>query len=222
MLSFLFKGKKYSYPTSPSEITLSNRIEFHHQYGEAIDKDILSLESLDIDERKYTEPILTLEIACKSFSFFTGIPLAIINNEMDIAQVMNIYNSSLQAMLTSSNEETATEFSWNGETWYIAQPALTPQSAMTFNEFLVAKETVRQLESLGRSRWESLLYLCCIYLRKEGEIFNEELVSENGERMLLMKNLPLDIALSVGFFLSSTMNMFLKTSVFSMPEKAKA
>jgi hypothetical protein len=93
---------------------------------------------------------------------------------------------------------------------------------MSLNEFLHAKEIVRQLVSVGSGNWEPLPYLCAIYLRKKGEPFTEELVTEGSERIELMKTLPLDIALSVGFFLTDTMSLYLKTSQSSnQAEEAK-
>jgi len=58
----------------------------------------------------------------------------------------------------------------------------------------------------GKSKVEILQYLCAIYLRKAGEEYKEEFLYENSERLNLMLTLPMDIAIHVGFFLSSYQN----------------
>jgi len=53
------------------------------------------------------------------------------------------------------------------------------------------------------------LNLSAIYLRKKGEEYDESFLYEGSDRLELMKQLPMDIALAVGFFLSSSMNLYI-------------
>jgi len=75
---------------------------------------------------------------------------------------------------------------------------------------------------LGSGKWESMLRLCAIYLRKKGEEYKEEFLYEDSERLLLMQQLPMNIAMQVGFFLTGTMNFYLNTSKFSGNPELKA
>jgi hypothetical protein len=207
-----YNGQQYSYPATLSEITLKQRIELHTQHGHAFDEGVKG--TLDIEnetDRTIRQTELRLLFACQCFSFFTGIDLETIKETFELSQIMHVYNASLAMVLSEENElKELRTFTFNEEQWVLAPPQVTPQSRFTFNEFVTSKEIVRQLEQLGKGKWHSLLYLCCIYLRKEGEEFQEEWLEEGSERMMLMLNVPMDIALSVGFFLTNTMNQYLK------------
>lgn len=209
---FKYKGTEYRYPAALEDITLQQRIDFHRRYGIPFDKAVTEAQALEDEAARTLELTdLQLSIACQAFAFFTGIPEEEVKENFSLEQVMNVYNVSLAMLLYSEKElEIREEFEFNNEKWVLAPPSLTPTSEMTFNEFLSGKEIVRQLEALGNGRFESLLYLCCIYLRRPDEAFTEELVEARGDRMELFKNLPLDIALSVGFFLSDSMLTFSK------------
>lgn len=207
-MTFNYKGKEYKYPNTLTDITLGQRIQFDELYGHALKK-----QDDGIDEVAQT-----MLFAVQSFSFFTGIPLDEVKENIDLGQVMNVYNVSLTMLLGEESEiQLRDVYEFNGEEWHIASPSLTPDSKMTFNEFVTSKEIVRQMEQLGKGRWHSLPYLCAIYLRKKDEPFDE---SKLPERLELMKNLPLDIALAVGFFLTDSMNIFLKSLLSSKNQTA--
>jgi hypothetical protein len=211
-MNFEYNGQQYSYPATLSEITLKQRIELHAKYGHALDEAVK--KSLEIEseiERAIQQTEIRILFACQCFSFFTGIDLETIKETFELSQIMNVYNASLALVLSEESElKELREFTFNKEQWILAPPQVTPQSRFTFNEFVTSKEIVRQLEQLGKGKWHSLLYLCCIYLRKEGEEFQEAWLEEGSERMMLMLNVPMDVALSVGFFLTNTMNLYLK------------
>jgi hypothetical protein len=199
---FNFKGNDYSYPATLAEITLQQRIDLHVKYGIAYENSIKELlEIEDENKRIIDEAELKILFACQCFSFFTGIPHNEIIEGSLLPQVMEIYNTTLskivegEGMIQGNNP-----YQFNGETWNIPSPQLQPNSKIIFNEFITSKEIVRQLEQAGKGKWLSLLYLSCIYFRKIDEPFSEGLLAEDGERMKLMQNLPLDKAIAVGYF----------------------
>ncbi len=224
MLQFTYRDKTFQYPVTTAEVTLGQRVAFYEQYGKELDEAataLLSGENEEVNNADETEHVL--DAACKTFSFFTEIPLQEVRQNIDVAQVYNIYNTCLHSIMADAEGDKETLlWEWEGDTWNIAPPVLSPMSDMTFNEFLTAKEITRQLQQMGGGRWEGLPYLCAIYLRKEGEEFNEIFVQPDSERLKIMQTLPLNIALAVGFFLSSTMSSYLNTSASFNPPNQKA
>ena len=67
------------------------------------------------------------------------------------------------------------------------------------------------MHELGAGNWDVIPYLASIYLRKDGEKFEESWLSEGSERLELMNDLPMDIAVAVAFFLQNSMSLYLKT-----------
>jgi hypothetical protein len=80
---------------------------------------------------------------------------------------------------------------------------------------------VKALNELGKGIWESMPTLAAIFLQKEGETFSEELISGDSERIKLMYELPMDIALSVAFFLQSSMSLYTNNLASSILEEQK-
>jgi hypothetical protein len=222
-MQFIHNNIEYTYPVSLAEITLEQRLKVYSLYGHNFQENIKLINDIEDEHAKSIE-LAQLQIlySCECFSFFTGIPLEVVQEELDLHQVMDIYNNSLAVALAEEGSiEIKSVYEFAGAKWVVASPQLQPNSKITFNEFLTSKEIVRQLEQLRKGKWQSLLYLCCIYFRKEGEAFDESFAESDGERMKLLLKLPMDVALSVGFFLSSSMNLFLNTLVYSKEVRAK-
>ena len=212
-MKFNFEGKAYQYPASIDDITLQQRIEFDIEYGKDLES---ARQQIFKEENEFTKSDLDLEhqmdTAYKSFSFFTGIPLDTCQSKLPFKQVMTVYKTSLHLLIEQElTNELEHEHLWNNEEWEIASPEVSPMSDITFNEFLVSKETVRQMNLLSLGNWSALLPLCCVFFRKKNEKYDDGFIIEGGERYELMKKLPLSKALQVGFFLSSSMSMYLST-----------
>lgn len=219
-MDFRFKGTDHHYPATLGEITLGQRIKFHEQYGITLDKQAEEIKAMpEGADRDIEEDMWGFEAAVQTFSFFTGIDLEVVKREISLQQVSNVYNASLALLMEQESEIVLQAFyEWKGKKWTIAPPELSPASEMVFNEFLAAKESLRQLQSLGKGMWESLPYLCAVYLRPDGEAFDETIFDERRE---MMHELPLDIALAVGFFLESTLTIYNETSQSSKREEGE-
>lgn len=216
-MKFNFQNKEYNFPASLSDISLGQRIEFNNLYGKEMMEKQNTIDSTD--EVALVEN--HLEMACKSFSFFSGIALDEVF-KIPMNQVLNVFENCLKSLLEQQEEmELAVELFWNDAIWVLVQPELNYQSEMTFNEFLTSKQIVKSMVDMGNGQWEVLPYLCAIFLKKENEAFDESWLAQGNERIELMKSLPLDIALQVGFFLRSSMNLFLKTSPFLEVEETE-
>jgi len=214
-----YKEREYTFPDTLADITIGQRIEFYDLYGKALDDKAIKIGKIQYQFQKDSElSSWHLENAVCQFAFYTGLPLAELQRSADAISILKIYQEVIYPLLVQEREiEIRTEYEFAGEKWIIAPPELLPTSTMTFNEFLHGKEVVRQMNQVGNGKWHSLPYLCAIYLRKEGEPFQESLVADGSERMQLMYSLPLDIAIGVGFFLTGTLNICLSTSLFFSP-----
>lgn len=226
MITVTINNKQYHIRTSLMEITLQQRLDWDIQYGGYFKKqleDILKIEdelAKEIDYYAYT-----IELAVKTISFFNDIPLDVVEN-CDLNQVLALYHTSIYLMSEDTdfhNKEIAdvTHVQWNGQDWEIQPPFLNNTSEMTAGEFIQAKQIISNVYEIGQQKWQALLPLCCIYLRKKGESYSDALISEEGERMKLMRELPLQHALSVAFFLSDSMNLFMNTFRFSESQEAE-
>lgn len=218
------EGQQYKIPASLLEVTLSDRIEYDREHGKELREKLSKILSQpegvdrDLDLAEYQ-----CDVACRTLSFFGKIPIDIVR-QVKLEEVLIIYHEIMQAYSAEANfaDEAAPlnlELEWNEEVWCIAPPELKNASSTTFGEFLDAKQAVKNLFELANDRWESLLMLCCIYLRKAGEQYSEELSEEKGTRYQLMQTLPLAHALNVGFFLSASMSSYISTfHSFTRPE----
>lgn len=215
-MKITIEGVDYDLPTSLSDITLAQRVLYDQTYGKDLrDKLAKIIEMKDSMDRELEMGEYQCDLACKSISFFGNVPLHIIQNTA-LHDVLIIHGECLKAIAQEqsfSDEEFMIdhEIEWNGEVWIINPPELKHTSSTTFGEFLDSKQWVKNLFDLGNERWEALVMLCCIYLRKKGEVYNEILSEENGDRYKIMQTLPLNHALNVGFFLSGSMHTYMKT-----------
>lgn len=209
-------GKSYNLPASLEGIPLKQVQGFHLLYG----KDIEEYQAKSDDELDSFE--IMMDLACKSVSFFSGIPL----EEMyrtDLSQVMGIYQQVLEPLFNPQEERAIQErYFFKDSLWAIASPELTFKNTMTFNELILGKEITKDLKNFAAGKFDALQRLAVIYFRKvdaDGNMepvdeswLNEEL--EQSERLQLMAELPMDIALDVAFFLQSSMSLFLQSSQF--------
>lgn len=202
-------SKEVIFPSSLSEITLGQRIDFHNQHGKLLDQMLDSIMKMDDEIFKEVELAMWhTERMYRTFAFFAGVTVEAIKESEFIDQVARIYHSCLSVLMDEEKEiQLQREFVWKDQQWELAPPELKQGDRMKFGEFVDAKQIIQDMVQLGRGKWEYLIRLCAIYLRKKGEPYSEEFVYEDSERLKLMKELPMDIALQVGFFLNSCQNI---------------
>lgn len=220
-MDFYHDNKKYFIPESLSQITLKQRQDFELLFGKELNKDFDDV--LNPDNKDEVEEIRILEyridLACKSVSFFSGIPLDKIRNTR-LDKVMSIYEACLHPIFFKSDEvELEEKYFFDNELWVIQAPELNYDSGITFNEVILGKQIVNEIKNFSAGYWDALQRLAAIYFRKidaEGNVekFDEKWMTEGSDRLKLMETLPMDIALHVAFFLTSSMNSFLKLSPY--------
>lgn len=215
-MTITIDGTDYRLPATLMDVTLADRIEYDVQYGKELKERLAKISDMkdgidkDMDFTEYQ-----LDVACKTLSFFGKIPLDIVRNT-SVQDVLIVYESVMKYMSEDTNFAELEfalnhSFEWNEATWVIAPPELKQGSTTTFGEFLDAKQAVKNLWELGQDKWGAMLTLACVYFRKQGEAYHESLSYEGSDRYDLMKTLPLEYALHIGFFLNASISGYMRT-----------
>lgn len=210
-MRIILNGEEKNLPSSLSEMTLGQKISFMSMHGDLLNEMLESIQKMEDGPAKEMD-IMTwhFEKMFRTFSFFTGVSVQVLKDCEFVDTIATMYNASLQAFVEDEIQlEPKEEYFFNDEMWVIAPPELKQDSRMTFGEIVDSKQIMSDYAKLGRGKWEAMLPLCAIYLRKKDEKYEEHFAMEGSERMKLMKDLPLDIAMQVGFFLSSSANIYL-------------
>lgn len=207
------------FPSSLAEFTLGQRIDYHNQCGNELDAMAESILKMEDGLEKDLELMqFQFEKMIRTVAFFMNTTPDALKESTYLDDIANIYHANMATLFDEEQDLTIESlFVFKGEQWELHPPHLKHGSKMTFGEFIDAKQMVQNLNHLGASKWEHMLRLCAIYLRKKGEPYREEFLYEGSERIELMKELPLTIALSVGFFLTSSLNICLNTLPSSSP-----
>lgn len=210
-------------PSSLSEITLKQRIDFQNEHGPALLELIESVNKIENElDRELAIAEFQMEKMYRTFSFFTGVTVNAIKQSQFVDQVANIFFACFNQFLEEDeNIEPETEFAWNKELWVISAPELVHGSKMTFGEFIDSKQMVQNMIKLGKNKWECMIPLAAIFLRKQDEPYREEFLYEGSDRLKLMESLPMHIAVQVAFFLNSSLNMYMKTFQSSFQTEQK-
>lgn len=211
-------------PSSLSEITLGQRIEYHDKHGRTLDKMLDSIVAMEEGIEKELEMVeFQFEKMCRTFAFFANVTVEAVKESKYLDDIAKIYYSSLAVLIEDEkNLPLQRTFAWNDEVWEIPEPVLKHGDKMKFGEFVESKQIVKDLSDLGAGNWEIMLRLCVIYLRKKGEAYQEEFLYDDSDRLRLMRTLPMDMAMQVGFFLMSLVNFYLNTLTYSVSPEPKA
>lgn len=207
-------------PSTLSELTLGQRIDFQNLYGQELSEMAQSISEMpDGMEKELEEMQFRLESALRSLSFFAGsgfqeeeFGVESLRNSQNIDELLNIYFACSSLLLADEESMVPqTTFVWNDEVWCLHPYELKHGDKMTTGEFVDAKQMLLNMEQLGKGKWEVLLPLCAVYLHKEGEVYQESFLYEGSDRLQLMRDLPMDIALQVGFFLACSLSIYTNT-----------
>jgi hypothetical protein len=215
-VNITINGELFVLPASLTEITLQQRIEFHKEHGSTLDEMTASIIQMPEGIEKEIEFIeLGFERLFRSMSFFTGIDINVLKESEFIDDIAAIYYASVAVIFDDEKTiDFKREFIWKDETWQLAAPELKNGTKLSFGEFIDSKQILKDMHEIGAGKWESMLPLCAIYLRKSGEAYDESFVYDGSERMELMKELPLNICMHVAFFLSSFLNISINTLTY--------
>jgi hypothetical protein len=170
----IINDKEVVFPSSLSDVTLGQRIDFYNEHGRLLDEMIDSIAKIeDTTDQEIELAEFAFEKMFRIFSFFAGTTVEAVKESEFIDQVAEIYYKSLAPLFEPQTETQLREsFTWNGETWVISKPELIQGSKMSFGEFIDAKQAIQDMEERGA--YEKLLKLCVTLKPNEKRINHDE------------------------------------------------
>lgn len=218
-MQYTLNNKLYSFPATLEEITVGQKIVFQEEHGRLLEERARTIAAItDTFEKEIEQTHLDVETAVRTFAFYAGIPFDQVASTIDMNGILHIYNTCReQLIIEEQSMELQPSYQWKGETWFPAVPDSKPSENFSINDYAACSNILRSIYSFGLGKWETLPYLCAVYLRKENEPFTPELVADGSERLALMRELPLSIALAIG----SMLNGFLVISNNIVNQKAE-
>lgn len=218
----------FEVPFDLTQITLGQYLSYNSEYGKDLEKRLKEILDTKYDPKEYStedadlkrtllmEEHLDIEALCW-YSFWTKHDLQEVKDHPFITPLLEQYRM-LRFLMKDDKEimhEFPAQFTWKGEEWAISDFKVNPSNDMSFNEIITSKEVMRQVHATSGNRWDGLIYLCAVYCRKKGEAFSDHLIKEGSKRLEELKELPLNYALSVDFFLSGCANTSLMDLAYS-------
>jgi hypothetical protein len=192
--------QQVNFPTSLADITLGQRIDFYLEHGKLLEEmrtDIMKIE--DETDREIEMASFLMEKIYRTFAFFSGCPLEAVKESDFHDDVIAITMASMHTIFENQDLDPKSSFHWKGEEWTLENPELKQDSKLSFGEFIDSRQMIQDMTDENCGKIETLLPLCAIYLRKKGEAYQESFLYENSERLQLMRELPMDVALNVFF-----------------------
>lgn len=216
-MQVIINDRTITFPTTLAEFTLGQRIDFQEQYGNELDAMAKSIVKMPEGFDKDLEIAqFMIEKCFRTFGFFAGVDPEVLKESDFVDDIAGIYYANMQTLMEDeASVELNLSYEWKGELWEIHPPELKHGSKMTFGEFVDSKQLVKDLHELGKNKWEHLLPLTAIYFRRKDEAYDESFLYEDSDRLKLMRDLPMDIALAVGFFLNSSLHFSLNHLMYS-------
>lgn len=226
-MQFVVNNIAHEIPLNLPDITLGRFVDYYDKHGRELDKKLGEIinrkpikesqeeddkEDFNFSRQKAIDDHLDNE-AIAWISFWTEAGYDDIKDTPKIIPLLNQYRT-LRAALNETEQEKIfpLEIMWHGDEWGIQDYTVNASSAMDFNEIITSKEIIRQIHAVGKGRWDALPYLCAVFFRKKDEVFSDALIIEEGERMKLMNELPMQYALKVSFFLKNCASIWRSTS----------
>lgn len=216
-MTITLNDKEIILPHSLSDFTLGQRIDFHDQYGRGLDDQLSEIQKIkEADDRTIALMDFNFDRMCKVFAFFANTTSEAVKECEFVDEIAAVCGGALFPLLEEPEiGELQRSFKWNDIDLFIDDPEVKMGDGKLFGEFIDSKQLVKNSIDSGSGKWECLLSLCAVYLRKQGEPYQKEFIYPGSERLMLFKDLPMEIAHQVGFFLSSTRISYINTSKYS-------
>lgn len=209
-MTIKYNSREYAFPSSLSSTTLKQWIKWKEVYGNELEASEKEIDNMPEGSDKDVEAFLHLsESACKTLSFYTGINLEIGKENVDIKQLMNLFNAH-QTLLHQQEMELKleSEYLFQNEIWVIVPPEeLVNGDGILYETFQKMKQMFIDLKSFSDGDWSKLPSLCTYYFRKEKETLEEVLLNRESRKLLMME-LPMNIALTIAGYLNETLELF--------------
>lgn len=210
-MTFEHKGQPFSIPDHLKDISLSQWIGFYNQYGRELDKRYAYIQGMpEGPDRADAYLLYEVDLAIQHYSYYSGVPLLEVMEMSPMDVVVQMNTILIHLKMEESELDYHVLFDFNNE-WYRIQPVIEVSDKLTNEQFEKTQSVALIYSDLQDGKQEALYNLCAAFLRKENEPFSDSLVDDAGERVELMKSLPLNIALCVEKYIQDTITVYLQT-----------
>lgn len=212
-MTFTYNDVTYNLPNSLTDITLETHMKWSSTYGVMLAAQRLqALAEENETIRELNLHMLFIDEATYAISFYSGIPLEDVQNNMLISQVCNLYIASQIVIAVQERELVATQTTYDflGDVWEIKSPSDGFGPELTGEQFKLIKQLAEWISLLSQGDWSKMSLLCAAYFRKTSEpILDISMVAPDSVREAQMRALPMDIALTIAIYLQSTLDIYL-------------
>lgn len=210
-MEFIYDGNPYTIPDDLSEITLEQHINYMAVHGTNFRIKTRNLDQIvDPGERHLEAALIYMDRMVTVLSYYSGIPLEEVRDNIDIKQVLSYVGATQLALAVQERElevVPGATYDFDGHPWTIQPPTALPE-VVTYDHYMATNELARLMLELAAGNWEVMPSICAAYLRLPGEDFNPNGWQVGTTREVLMRTLPLDIALRVGYYLQASLELF--------------
>jgi hypothetical protein len=194
-----------------------NTIITSHQEKSELKKNYYKDKELDLDIIENTLSDIEFKdgIALNKdiFSFITGIDRENIMN-VEYNQVQNVI-SLIEKLTEEYKPKGIKSFDFEGETYMFPSEMLRQN---TYGDFIESTQLDMTIENMKNGRYDVLPEQIAILCRKDGEKYDEDLVTE---KAIKFKKLNMEVAFEFAFFLTKRSEMLLKISNMYLERKEK-
>lgn len=215
MIVFTLNDTKYTHPETCEDVTIQQVIEFYRdvyptrpalmlELTEAVSEDPVNEKRVAAIEKKMQSKVW---ISAHLYPYFVRVvhhfcraPVETLQGTSP-AHLEYLYHHCIGAMRNPGDVQHKQLYLIDGEVHTLPTQLMTYS---TLQEFAEAAQYEENAEIVSKGRpdthefYEGLLNVCSVILRKEGEVYSEEVYERNRKRF---KSLPLQTLYEVGFFL---------------------
>lgn len=150
-MKIIVNGKPVTFPSSLSELTLGQRIDFYNLYGRDLDKRGKRLSEMEDGlDKDFARDELEEDTMIQTTCFFINCTPEALKESEFLDTAAAIYYSSLSLLLSDDMALIPErEFAWKGEQWIIQAPQFKPES-ISLNEFATAKRLMNDLRMFSK------------------------------------------------------------------------
>ena len=181
-------------PTKLKDITLSQWVGYLNQFG--------------IPENTGDETADFVYNLLNRWMYYTGNPQPSQDELVNVLKEQSIADALMKAEQLALNYNDT--YIWNDAIWRI-QPLINNTGKLTRAEFEITQDLALIYSDMQDGKNEALYHLCAAFFRQEGEPYTSELVDDDGDRIALIKTLPLNLALCVHDYTKDCIDIYLNS-----------
>lgn len=170
-------------PANSDELKLIHWIGFFRTYGAELDRAYATLPEMEEGPFKQLQMAdHNLDRLYSMTAYFLGIHIDEAERIYTIEEVSEFNNTCFSKWFEHEADTYKDKYTIDGVVYNLPPPELHPGSTMTFGEFIDSKVVMQNAKATELSKWELLYQLAAIFLRKDGEAYNDSFVQEDTQR----------------------------------------